>query len=162
MTYCELTSLLVLVSHQSGTRVARRGNHFGVSRFKSLSTLKNHFPFDLQADLVKSYVMRLLQGDGGLSAQLPRPVSAAMYSALLPTIWAMLNKRGENVREEELSSVLGATINHATRTVSGSAVKRLTIEFIGRLLLVSSYVRNKDHSLISHTARERGRVYWLL
>jgi len=138
--YCELTSLLVLVSHPSGTRAAHRGNRFGVSRFKSLSTLKNHFPFDLQADLVKSYVIRLLQGDGGSGAQLPRPISAAMYSALLPTIWAMLNKRGENVRQREPSSVLGATIDHAMRTTSGSAVKRLTIDFIGRLLLLEKEV----------------------
>lgn len=145
MIYCELASLLVLVSHQSGTRAVRRGNRFGASRPKSSSSLKNHFSFDVQADLVKSYVIQLLHGDGGSGAQLPRPISAAMYTALLPTIWALLNQKNEKGPEKEGSSVLAATIDHAMKTTSGSAVKRLTIEFVGRLLLVSACAPIKIH-----------------
>lgn len=144
--YCELASLLVLVSHRSGTRVVRRGNRFGASRLKSWSSLKHQFSFESQAEFVKSYVIRLLNGDGGSGAQLPRPISAAMYTALLPTIWALLNQRGETRAEGEPSPVLVATLDHAMRTSSGSAVKRLTVEFIGRLLLVScSECRIKTH-----------------
>ncbi|KAF8560426.1 hypothetical protein OG21DRAFT_1492793 [Imleria badia] len=132
--YCELTSLLVLVSHQSGTRNMHRGNRF--RGHKPSSHLKRHLSLNVQADLVKSYVIRLLQGDGGSDAQLPRPVSAAVYTSLLPTIWALLNQRSGQEPENELSSVLAATLDHATRTASGSAVKRLTVEFAGRLLLL--------------------------
>lgn len=153
--YCELTSLLILVSHQSGTRVVRRGNYFGASRSKSSSSLKNHFSCDLQADLVKFYVIRLLQGDGGSGAQLPRPISAAVYTALLPTIWALLNQRTER---QESSSVLVAILEHAMRTTSGSAVKRLTIEFIGRLLLVSSGCRTKFIINSRHSSRKKRAI----
>ena len=139
--YCELTSLLVLVSHQSGTRNMHRGNRFRAPRHKPSSPLKSHFSLDLQSDLVQSYVIRLLQGDGGSGAQLPRPISAVVYTALLPTIWALLNQRSGQQPEKEPSSVLVATLEHAMRTTSGSAVKRLTVEFVGRLLLVSGCLR---------------------
>lgn len=137
--YCELASLLVLVSCQSGTRGMHQGNRFRAPRQKSLSSLKSHL---LQADLVKSYVIRLLQGDGGSGAQLPRPISSVVYTALLPTIWALLNRQQP---EKEASSVLAATLDHAMRTTSGSAVKRQTIEFVGRLLLVRSFVPDQTH-----------------
>lgn len=140
--YCELASLLVLVSHQSGTRGMHQGNRFRTSRHKPLSPLKSHF---LQADLVKTYVIRLLQGNGGSGAQLPRPISAVVYTALLPTIWALLNQRNDQQPEKEASSVLAATLDHAMRTTSGSAVKRLTIEFVGRLLLVRLFVADRTH-----------------
>lgn len=133
--YCELTSLLVLVSHQSGTRnIIHRGNRLRAPRYKPLSPLKSRFS---QADLVESYVIRLLQGDGGSGAQLPRPISAVVYTALLPTIWALLNQGSGQQPEKEPSSVLMAVLGHAMRTTPGSAVKRLTVEFVGRLLLVS-------------------------
>lgn len=161
--YCELTSLLVLVSHQSGTRNVHRGNRFGTPRHKSWSPLKRHFSLGLQSDLVKSYVIGLLNGDGGSGAQLPRPISAAMYTALLPTIWALLNQKSGEVSERESSSVLTATLDHAMRTSSGSAVKRLTVEFVGRLLLVSSHSgRSKLGSVIQDSARESSWVYRLL
>ncbi|KAI9572897.1 Rix1 complex component [Boletus coccyginus] len=132
--YCELTSLLVLVSHQSGTRnIIHRGNRLRAPRHKPLSPLKSRFS---QADLVESYVIRLLQGDGGSGAQLPRPISAVVYTALLPTIWALLNQRSGQQPEKEPSSVLVAVLGHAMRTTPGSAVKRLTVEFVGRLLLL--------------------------
>lgn len=156
--YCELTSLLVLVSHQSGTRDIHRGNRFRASRHKPSSPLKSHFSPDLQADLVKSYVIRLLRGDGGSGAQLLKPISAAVYATLLPTIWALLNQRNGQQPEKEPSSVLVATLNHATRTTSGSAVKRVAVEFVGRLLLVSSCCAGTSPSLISRLARQRS---WL-
>lgn len=155
--YCELTSLLVLVSHQSGTRNLHRENRF--RGHKPSSPLKRHFSLNSQADLVKSYVIRLLQGDGGSGAQMPRHVSATMYTALLPTIWALLNQRSG---EQELSSLLAATLDHATRAASCSAVKRLTVEFVGRLLLVSSCLCRTKPLVIRDLARERNWLYWLL
>ncbi|KAG9314429.1 hypothetical protein JVU11DRAFT_5226 [Chiua virens] len=136
--YCELASLLVLVSHQSGTRNMHRGNCFRERRLKPSLPTKTQISFSLQADLVKSYVIRLLRGDGGSGALLPRPVSAAVYAALLPAIWALLNQGSGQELEKEPSSpsVLTAILDHAVRTSSGSAVKRLSIEFVGRLLLL--------------------------
>lgn len=138
--YCELASLLVLVSYQSGTKDMHRRNRIRAPCHKPSSPLKSHFSFNSRGDLVKSYVIRLLHGDGGSGAQLSRPISAAVYTALLPTIWGLLNQR-----QQEPSSVLTATLDHAMKTSSGSAVKRLTIEFVGRLLLVRLLVPDQTH-----------------
>lgn len=153
--YCELASLLVLVSCQSGTRGMPQGDRIRAARHKSFPPLKNHLPLNLQADLVESYVIRLLQEDGGSGARLPRPISAAVYTALLPTIWALLNGQQP---EKEPSSVLAATLDHAMRTTSGSGVKRLTVEFVGRLLLVRLFRRARPNSSLISTLSWREKL----
>jgi pre-rRNA-processing protein IPI1 len=141
--YCELTSLLVLVSSQSSIGNIRRGNpRLRPQRQKAPSaSLRGDAKLIVQAGLVSSYVIRLLRGEGELGVQLPRPVSPMVYTALLPTIWALLNQvAGPG---DGPSSVLSATLDHALRTTTNSAAKRLTVEFVARLLLLekeSGYV----------------------
>ncbi|KAF9229363.1 hypothetical protein BS17DRAFT_688726 [Gyrodon lividus] len=132
--YCELTSLLVLVSSQSGTGNVQSGNsRFRPPREKACSIFrKGDAKLDVQADLVRSHVIRLLRGEGELGAQLPRSISPTVYTALLPTIWALLNQVTGLGRQ----LVLSATLDHALRTATNSAVKRLTVEFVARLLLL--------------------------
>lgn len=60
-------------------------------------------------------------------------LSATAYSAILPTIWSLLNSKNGSVRER----VWAATVAHCSRTSTGSGVKKLSIEFVGRLVLVS-------------------------
>ncbi|KAG6381242.1 hypothetical protein JVT61DRAFT_5646 [Boletus reticuloceps] len=160
--YCELLSLLVLVSHQSGTRNMDRRNRFRAPRHKLLSPLKSRFSLSSQVDLVKSYVIRLLQGDGGSGAQLSRPISVAIYTALLPTIWALLNQRSGDQPEQEPSAVLTATLDHAMRASSVSAVKRLTVEFVGRLLLLEKEVGYIGHFNARDAGAGRKFQEWLL
>lgn len=58
------------------------------------------------------------------------------YMALLPTIWSLLNQPSPNARQIS-SNVLRAMLEHATKTSSKSAVKKPTLEFVARLVLVS-------------------------
>ncbi|KAF8140186.1 hypothetical protein EV363DRAFT_1393099 [Boletus edulis] len=160
--YCELLSLLILVSHQSGTRNMDRRNRFRAPRHTFLSPLKSRFSLSSQVDLVKSYVIRLLQGDGGSGAQLSRPISVAIYTALLPTIWALLNQRSGDQPEQEPSAVLTATLDHAMRASSVSAVKRLTVEFVGRLLLLEKEVGYIGHFHPRDAGAGRKFQEWLL
>ncbi|KAF9242864.1 hypothetical protein BU15DRAFT_72514 [Melanogaster broomeanus] len=143
--YCELTSLLVLVSPQSSAGKVRHANtRPRPQRQKAPSTSpKGDAKLNVQAGLVSSYVIRLLRGEGELGVQLPRPVSPTVYAALLPTIWALLNQVG--ALGDEPSMVLSATLDHALRTTTSSAAKRLTIEFVARLLLLE-----KENGYIGH------------
>ncbi|KAG8219873.1 hypothetical protein J3R82DRAFT_852 [Butyriboletus roseoflavus] len=156
--YCELASLLVLVS---GSMDMHRGSRFRAPCYKPSPPLKSHFSFNLQAGVVKSYVIRLLQGDGGSGAQLSRPISAAVYTALLPTIWALLNQRSGHQPEKERSSVLMATLDHAMKTSSGSAVKRVTVEFVGRLLLLEKEASYSGYFNPRDAGEERKFQEWI-
>lgn len=67
---------------------------------------------------------------------LPRPVSHAQYTALLPTIWALISS--STSREQAPNELVVALVNHALKGSSGSAVKKDTVEFLGLLGLVRS------------------------
>ncbi|KIJ68364.1 hypothetical protein HYDPIDRAFT_36848 [Hydnomerulius pinastri MD-312] len=157
VTYCELTSLLVLISSHPSTGNAQRRNPRSRSSHQKASpgSVKGNTKLNVQADLVSSYITRLLKGEGESGAQLPRPVSPTVYTTLLPTIWALLNQAagsGAQLEEDESSSVLSATLDHALRTTSTSAVKRLTVEFVARLLLLE-----RENSYMGHfNPREAG------
>ncbi|KAI6047569.1 hypothetical protein EDC04DRAFT_2619015, partial [Pisolithus marmoratus] len=121
--YCELASLLVLVLSLPGLGpTQQRGN-----RTPSFSPhTKVDKKLQMQTESIRSYVVRLLKGEGESGAQLPRPLTPTVYIALLPSIWALLNHLdGQNVYLDE-----------AVSTTSSSTVKHVTIEFVARLLLL--------------------------
>jgi len=128
LAYCELTSLLllngtlnVLASKRSGKRHV---SLTGIDR--ALST---------QTERVCCYVVDALRGERtGSNSSLSQPISAAAYSSILPTIWALLN----NARPEYVDDVLRAVIEHAIKVSSTSTIKRYTIDFVGRLLLLEA------------------------
>ncbi|KAG6334294.1 hypothetical protein ID866_4791 [Astraeus odoratus] len=133
--YCELMSLMVLVSPYSGPGAGEAGH---TPRFRS--TPKAGGKLEIEIEHIHNYVIRLLDGESDLGGQLPRPLTPLVYLSLLPSIWALLcHLSGSATQSDEVvsSSVLSATLDHAIRTTSGSAVKRLTVEFVARLLLVS-------------------------
>lgn len=126
LIYCELTSLLVLASY------ARPSNNPHARRETSRQT-QTHLQaseevLSIQAERVSEYVIQLLRGEASTSSPLGRPLTSSAYTALLPTIWSLLNRRS--------SGVLRAMLEHATKTSSKSAVKKSTIEFVARLVLV--------------------------
>ena len=87
-----------------------------------------------QINRVSQYIVDTLKGKGvgqPVSA-LSRPMSAAAYSSILPTVWTLLNSTDTLYAE----AILGAVIEHAMQSSSPSAVKKRTIEFLGRLVLV--------------------------
>lgn len=95
----------------------------------------------LQVDRVHDYVVRLLRGEpplGSVQTSIPRPIAPSVYSALLPTIWALINHAAlERSQSQSEHSLLVATVEHAVKVSSSSATKRHTLDFLGRLLLVS-------------------------
>ncbi|KAI6132763.1 hypothetical protein EV401DRAFT_218114 [Pisolithus croceorrhizus] len=135
VTYCELVSLLVLVLSLPILELSPQGDN----RTRSLPHTKVDKKLQMQAESVRTYVVRLLKGEGESDVQLPRPLTPTVYIALLPSIWALLNHLdGPNIHlgEDVSSTVLSAVLEHAIRTVSSSAVKHPTIEFVARLLLL--------------------------
>lgn len=133
--FCELTSLLVLASQNT---VHSRPNRSGKpKRAPGGSSLIRDVEdkLSIQTLRVGEYIVQLLLGEPVSSSQLGRPLTPAAYLALLPTVWSLLNNPiagDHNVAR----NVLQATLDHASRTSSKSALKPLTIEFVSRLVLV--------------------------
>ncbi len=91
----------------------------------------------MQAERVREYVLQILGGGEPSSSQLARPLTAAAYTSLLPTIWSLINYSGRNQEQTESSSdVLRATVEHAVKTGSKSLLKRCTFDFVSRIVLV--------------------------
>lgn len=87
---------------------------------------------------VSDYTVQLLRGEApdrpdGQSLG-PKPITSATYTSLLPTVWALISSPGADFAE----NVAQACVEHGTKASSLSAVKRHAIDFIGRLLLVST------------------------
>ena len=85
---------------------------------------------------MSEYVSHLLAGEASATNGLSRPLTVAAYSALLPTMWSLVNNvsgsSGGGVGEEMVRVV----VDNAMRIGSTSASKRATVEFVGRLMLV--------------------------
>lgn len=128
--YCELTSLLALISD----------DHFiGKPRGKAraTSTYKSDEALLIQAQRVSGYVIELLRGEPAAeSSQLGQLLSFDAYSALLPTIWLLVN-HGSLTDSSISGDIFQATLNHAIKVSSRSAVKNSTVEFVARTVLVS-------------------------
>ena len=132
LIYCELTSLLVLASaqHPEKTPTTRGKARIMGPALAGASSLR--------VERVGEYVVTVLRGEALSSHTVARPIPAQAYIALLPTIWSLLNST------PDLSGpVLEATIDHAMRCPSMSAVKRSTVEFVSRLVLVSLFCRRE-------------------
>ena len=94
--------------------------------------------------------MGVLRGEmsasSGLQPAISRSIGPSAYTALLPTIWALIDGEVlENSNPNE--DVFTAVLEHATRASSTSAVKRHTVEFVGRILLVSQMPRRLDTNI---------------
>ena len=85
---------------------------------------------------MSDYVVQLLRGEASTGNALARPVTPAAYSALLPTIWSLLNNEAGD--SANAGAVLRVVVEHAMKAGSTSLVKRCTIDFLGRLALVST------------------------
>lgn len=85
---------------------------------------------------VSDYVIRRLRGQSDSPSQIGHVLGASAYVSLLPTIWALINKLlpGDTTTNE----VLCIVIDHAIKLSSKSPCKRVTIEFVARLILVRS------------------------
>jgi pre-rRNA-processing protein IPI1 len=106
---------------------------------------------DARARRVSDYVIQLLRGE---SASVSRPLAPAAYVALLPTIWALLS-----TSQGMASPVLEAVVEHAVHVSSKSALKRWTVEFMARLVLVCVFIFIFTTALLSFIQLDTERQY---
>ncbi|KAF8898661.1 hypothetical protein BD779DRAFT_1666462 [Infundibulicybe gibba] len=130
LIFCRLISLLILAngSESETTPGHRRGPHMHAGR-------KPKDALPMQTRKVNEYVTRLLgSGSGG---QLARSLTPGAYTALLPTIWTLLND-AVITRADTPTEVLRVILQHAIKTSSRSSLKRYTIQFISRIALLET------------------------
>ncbi|KAI0273534.1 hypothetical protein BC834DRAFT_921576 [Gloeopeniophorella convolvens] len=125
VVFCELTSLLIL---SQTTQQATSRKH----SVKAIQT---------QISQVKDFVTQLLRGVPSSSQLVGRPIAAQEYTALLPTLWMLLNSDSTDDSVDEDHDVLGAVLDHALRVSSAAAAKRPTINFLVRLVLLDTTPR---------------------
>ena len=82
-----------------------------------------------QTERVRTYIIQLLHGKPVAGQQLARALSPSAYTALLPTVWSLLNA-------PEADDVLAALLDHAISVPSKTPLKLPTVAFVGRLVLV--------------------------
>lgn len=136
LIFCELSSFLFLASQrtapqQSSSRKTPRPGRS--SRSEAMSTPVAH---SRQIERIAAYTVELLQGlIPAPSQSIPRPITPQAYIALLPTVWSLVNNRGSEASDSS-ASMLSVVVDHAIKALSTSSVKRHTVDFIGRLVLV--------------------------
>jgi pre-rRNA-processing protein IPI1 len=123
IAFCELTSLLI---------IAYTTPHLAPSKHKRRDG--NSIP--MQISLVKDYITRLLSGISMSSHMVGRHITAQDYVALLPTLWMLLNSNMGHSDVDEDDDTLGALLDHGLQVSSAAAVKRPTVDFLVRLILV--------------------------
>ncbi|KZP31318.1 hypothetical protein FIBSPDRAFT_945334 [Athelia psychrophila] len=133
LIYCELTSLLILASN---ARLISRPNRGKGRQTQTLSQTQEGV-LSLQVGRACEYVTQLLRGEASTASQISRPIPNAAYRALLPIIWSLLNQTSLN-DQRVAAGVLEAALEHATTVSSISAVKKSSVEFLARLVLLET------------------------
>ena len=132
LTFCELTSLLTLHHAEPLPSNPRSRSH----RSKAKTTQKSNPVTSLPLDRVSEYVSRLLAGEVNPADGLSRPLTVAAYSALLPTLWSLMSNVGGSPGGGVGEDTVRVVVDHAMRIGSTGASKRVTVEFVGMLMLV--------------------------
>ncbi|GLB36226.1 hypothetical protein LshimejAT787_0305140 [Lyophyllum shimeji] len=136
LIFCELTSLLVLATNAESIGPRRQGKLRQINQELSTGNGPKGV-LSMQVQGVSEYILQLLRSEPVAGSQVGRALTVGAYVALLPAIWMLLN--GASAQHQRISSaVLHATIEHSIKTSSKSALKRLTIEFVARLVLLST------------------------
>ncbi|KAG5648058.1 hypothetical protein DXG03_007093 [Asterophora parasitica] len=145
LIFCELASLLVLTTNAESARATRRGNgRQQGSKAAAGGTDGGAKALSIQTQRVSDYILQLLRGEPSSGSQLGRTLTPSAYAGLLPAIWALLNMSSSGTlaqHQEIASAVLHATVEHSIKTSSKSALKKPTIEFVARLVLLSTEPR---------------------
>ncbi|KAL0580871.1 rRNA processing protein [Marasmius crinis-equi] len=122
--YSNLASHLALAAQPTPAQTRHR------PRTATARSLKKTAKLSDQIEHVREYVLEVLSSSD-------RPLSLAAYTSLLPTIWALINV-GRVESEDSSSDVLLALLQHGTRVSSKSSLKKCSVEFISRLLLLET------------------------
>jgi len=162
LIYCELTSFLVLAS-SSGDHQAQHPRRKRSHRRKDANATSATSSPPLQVSRVSDYVVKLLQGEslsGPSQTSLARPITSTAYSALLPTIWSLLSSPSQ---EETSGEVLRVVVEHAIKASSSSVVKRSTVDFLARLILLEREAEYSGTFAIGRNSEEDIKLQeWIL
>ncbi|TDL28320.1 hypothetical protein BD410DRAFT_780804 [Rickenella mellea] len=156
LMYCELLSLLNLMSqpstHDQTTKISRRG----ISRKASL-VLKAQAA-TIRTEFMSNFVASSLRGEvKTASSPMGQQLSLDMYSGLLPTVWSLINDPSTSQR------VFDALLDHAIRIPSSSVLKRASIEFVSRLYLLQTEPRYNGTFWNGYDNPEGSKLHeWLL
>lgn len=131
LTFCELTSLITLHYAEPLSSNPRSRNK---SKEKNIQV--SNSVASLPLDRVSQYVSRLLAGEANVANGLSRPLALASYSALLPTLWSLMNNIGGSSDGGMGEETVKVIVDHAMRIGSTGASKQATVGFVGRLMLV--------------------------
>lgn len=118
-----------------------------------------HANVDKQTRRVREHVIRSLRGQAapGISGS-NRPLGFSLtvqtYTALLPTLWWLLNQPDD--ASEDVSEVLLAVLEHATKSGSTSGVKAAATELVARIVLVRAAVSDL-HVILLYASINRRR-----
>lgn len=64
------------------------------------------------------------------------PLSPSAYSALEPTLWALLNQAPTSLEDDTSSKLFEAVLQHFDKCAAASEGKKVAFEFISRIVLV--------------------------
>ncbi|KAJ7209662.1 hypothetical protein GGX14DRAFT_452486 [Mycena pura] len=145
LMFCKLTSLVILTAEGASPSRDKRPAH---GQGDSKGSLQMH------TERVSRYVIKLLKGESLSTSQLGRPLTPATYTALLPTIWSLINNADPRLRDVS-SDILLATIEHGSKVPSKSALKSITIEFIARVTLLDMEPQFLGHLNIDANAAQQ-------
>ncbi|KAJ8521416.1 hypothetical protein ONZ45_g1840 [Pleurotus djamor] len=143
LVYCELVSFLTPGADASSSTPNGNGNA------KSIPT-----------EPVYSYITMTLAGEPLNGARLARTLTPTAYTALLPSIWSLINHSNTNTttttttnantntnpskpkspsnQNDSAPSLFHSTLTHAIQTSSKSGLKKVTIELVGRIALLDT------------------------
>jgi pre-rRNA-processing protein IPI1 len=88
------------------------------------------------------YIIRRLGGEAKQGIAVP--ITHTAYVALLPSIWSLIGSTtapagGDESEGPGPNKLLDALLDHALKIPFKSPCKRATVEFVGRLFLVSRF-----------------------
>ncbi|KAK0465092.1 uncharacterized protein EV420DRAFT_1759822 [Desarmillaria tabescens] len=147
LVYCELTSLLVLTSRDAGSPLRSRQQRPSKTDNSKLS---------IQNDIVCDYVLRELSGGNVSPNQVPRSLTSAAYTSLTPTMWSLINTPSQSS-----NGVFGAVLEHGTVVSAKSALKKPTVDFISRLILMNTDRYYRGHFKIGQISQHSKLVDWI-
>jgi len=128
----------------------------------------------VQTTRVTEYIGRRLSGSISSSSGIIVPIAPIAYVALLPSIWTFISNmvtpngnNGDHGNLKESNDLLHAVLDHAIKVPSKSLCKRATVEFVGKLLLVSQVfflvlAGSPCGAIVTkyNTARHLAPLYW--
>ncbi|KIY47008.1 hypothetical protein FISHEDRAFT_46092 [Fistulina hepatica ATCC 64428] len=114
---------------------------------------------------VQEFIVQFLRGQETSMGQIARPPTVGAYASMVPTIWSLINvpssQKTATRGEEDALDIVVAVLEHATKTISKSSVKQLTVEFVARLALLETDWQYRGNFSLLGAGRQRALNAWI-